>query len=639
MFARTSKEDPLLMAETKRHDPLRREPPTVDLKPTEFQRTADGAPETSPSPADAGTADAGTAIEPIASTGLDGPQAPPRAADRKPSAPDAPGGRPPSGAGVPPVGAKPAGTVAAGSAPRVAGVATGSANPPPFPNGGSPAQAAAGTSTSPGPKASGPSGAPMPPSKPSEPAQASVPPVAAAASGVVPAPASGAAATSAASSTASATSGAARPTAGASKPIPPAASAASAGSSDGREKPPVAEPKAADPVQPAAARPGPGLGRLIGSGIVGGIVGAVLATGASRYLGSDGTETRIAALEQRPSAPPAVPAGLGELQRRVASLGDEVTAIRGTADAAGRQASAAANRPAPAAPPDNAAALDALTSRIAPLEAALGRVPQLEEIASRLTPLEDAARRAGEQAGAVRDLGGRLDAAAARSAEATEGNAAGLRQAQAALQAAQAGVQALQGRASEQEAKLATTAAELARLSPAAVQAGLRVVVAGRLDEAFRTGAALGPALGAIEKLGGAPDQVAALRSLSGSPPPAPGALAAAFKPLAERMTAVPNTPADSLGDRLLRIAEKVVTVRAIGDGSGSDVPGLVARIEAAVGRGSLADAATAWDALPAEPKAISADWAAGLKRRVAAEEAVRRIGAESLAALDAATR
>jgi hypothetical protein len=82
-----------------------------------------------------------------------------------------------------------------------------------------------------------------------------------------------------------------------------------------------------------------------------------------------------------------------------------------------------------------------------------------------------------------------------------------------------------------------------------------------------------------------------------------------------------------------------VVTVRAVGDGSGRDVPGLVGRIEAALARGAPAEAAAAWDMLPEEPKRISAEWASRLKARVAAEAALQRLGAESLAALAAPAR
>jgi len=78
------------------------------------------------------------------------------------------------------------------------------------------------------------------------------------------------------------------------------------------------------------------------------------------------------------------------------------------------------------------------------------------------------------------------------------------------------------------------------------------------------------------------------------------------------------------------------VTVRAVGDGSGRDVPGLVQRIETALARGALPEAAAAWDSLPEAPKALSADWGTRLKSRIAADNAAQALGADSLAALDA---
>jgi hypothetical protein len=86
-------------------------------------------------------------------------------------------------------------------------------------------------------------------------------------------------------------------------------------------------------------------------------------------------------------------------------------------------------------------------------------------------------------------------------------------------------------------------------------------------------------------------------------------------------------------------MANQVVAVREVGEADGASASGLVARIENALARGALRDAASAWDALPEPAKASSAEWGRKLKTRLAAEEVARRLSSESLAALEAATR
>jgi hypothetical protein len=163
--------------------------------------------------------------------------------------------------------------------------------------------------------------------------------------------------------------------------------------------------------------------------------------------------------------------------------------------------------------------------------------------------------------------------------------------------------------------------------------------VAGQIGQNLRAGLPLGAGLSALERLGAPGPALDPLRPYAAQPAPSATTLAAEFKPLAEKMTAEPQGPAGSIADRLLRVADKIVTVRAVGDGSGRDIPGLVGRIESALGRGALPEAAAAWDSLSEEPKRLSAEWGARLKGRIAADAAAQKLGADSLAALDAPTR
>jgi hypothetical protein len=90
----------------------------------------------------------------------------------------------------------------------------------------------------------------------------------------------------------------------------------------------------------------------------------------------------------------------------------------------------------------------------------------------------------------------------------------------------------------------------------------------------------------------------------------------------------------DDWTDRLARMAERIVTVRAIDNPHATDTPSLVARLEAALDRNDLQEAAAAFDALPEPARRIAADWGQTLKQRAAVEAAARAVAAEAVAAL-----
>lgn len=567
---RQAKDSLIPMSETRGHDPLRREPPIIDLPRTSY-RADNQEPEEAPE----------TAIEPVASTAL-GADAFPKSTqvEAGPNAEAAPG-KPGPAAG-----------------PQGKTVETGSAGP-----GKGPKAAAGATDALKGAASAASKG------------RESVEKPKAAAS-----PATGAAARSA--------------TPGVTGDPRPAASATAAQAS-------------------SRDRRGSGFGRALAAGLLGGLVGAGLSYAATRFLPPagpvPGLDDRLRALEQRVAA---LPAGAPSLEPRLVAVenglrqaGEDAKAARTAAEAASKQAAEALNRPPlePAADPAIREALAALEKRI-------------EESAGRL---DGSVRQANANAEAIREVASKLDslsastgeriaatadriAANAKTLQGLDSTAQGLRTDVGSLQA---GVATLQTRAAEGEKRLATlstdlgrVAGDLAKLSPEAVQAGLRVVVAGRLDDLLRAGAPLGPALDALDRLGAEPESLAALRPFAEKPPADAATLAAEFGPLAAQMTTPPPTADGSVGERLRRLVGKVVTVRATGDGSGTDVPGLVARIQAALGRGALPEVAKLWDQLPEEPKRLSAGWGERLKARVAAEDAARRLVAQSLASLNAAT-
>lgn len=445
--------------------------------------------------------------------------------------------------------------------------------------------------------------------------------------------------------------------------------------------PPKAEPEAVRPeaLPPAGAAPSRSGGRAMPAGLIGGLVGAGLATAGSMWLAnSSDLAGRVSTLESRPAAASVAGDALAMVERRVVALetADRTFAerlgraessaeanTRRLAELAGRPAAPAQTTPAPAAPvpaaPTPAAAPSTpappapvpvasqpapaprvevaeapafreLAGRVTAVESAVQQARQngeaLSQLQSRLTQLDGEARQRNEVATrGVGDLGTRLAALERTTTE-------GLRGATTALEAGQARVTDLDQRA-------AALSGELAKLNPQAIRAGLRLVVATRLGDQLRTGAPFGPSLATLERLDAPAPTVAALRPFASALPPTTGTLLQDFAPLKTRILDEARPPADTVGERLLRMADKVVTVRAVGDGSGSDLPGLVGRIETSLSRGDAVAAATAWDALPASARDVSSEWGARLKARVAVEGAVRQIATDALAALDGSAR
>ncbi len=386
-------------------------------------------------------------------------------------------------------------------------------------------------------------------------------------------------------------------------------------------------------VPPISARQPPpekrGMGGLIAASLASGVIGAAFAVGADTYWRQPPAdyESRLAALETRPRpaaqassvpqpANEALERRIGVLETQARSLSEGVNAARGAAEASQTQVAELANRPVPvsgAVPPP-------------PPDPSLGQ--GLDRLRTRLDALEGRIEQAAPAA-AIDELRASIQNAQNQAEERQRATTA-------TLGAVQATATGLTQRLQTNTEAVAKISAEVAKLPPTLLQAGLRAIVAGQIGQYLRAGLPLGPGLTALERLGAAGPALDPLRTSSAQAAPSAAALAAEFKPLAEKITAEPEGPTGSITDRLLRVADKIVTVRAVGDGSGRDVPGLVQRIESALARGALSEAAAAWDSLPDAPKRISAEWGTRLKARIAADNAAQALGADSLAALDA---
>jgi hypothetical protein len=169
--------------------------------------------------------------------------------------------------------------------------------------------------------------------------------------------------------------------------------------------------------------------------------------------------------------------------------------------------------------------------------------------------------------------------------------------------------------------------------------AALRVTLADRLGDALHDGTPVGQLLSMLRRLDVKPDALRPLEAYAQSAPPSTAALAQEFRPLSQRIVAETRPSASDLGERVWNMLDKVVTVRAVGDPKSTDVANLVARIEDALGRDAVGEAAAGWDALPEPARRTSQDWGAKLKQRAAAEATAQKIYAEALSALEASTR
>jgi hypothetical protein len=419
----------------------------------------------------------------------------------------------------------------------------------------------------------------------------------------------------------------------------------SAASADG---PLPGEPSVA-PAPPARepARRGAGFGALLTAALLGGVIGSGLLYGIQRYEESLPGQEPAADLDQRlagfarQDAVQGLDGRLGALEAAQGALSGEVAAARARADEAFNRP---APEPAPAAPPENSAALNDLTNRLAALEG------QARDAAQAATAAGQALeRRLGEQEQRLAALDGRLGpldqrvAALDQRLGGLDGRLGGL---DGRLGDLDGRLGALGGRLDTVDQRLGTldqrlgaTARQVAEGGSETTRAGTRVVLADRLADALREGAPYAEPLAALRRLSPESAAFTPLEPYAAGGAPNAAALAQSFKPLGERILREARPPAEDWTDRLARMAERVVTVRAVDDPSGTGVPALVGRIEAALARGAFADAVAAWDALPEPSRALSAAWGEELKRRAAAEAAARAVSADAIAALNPATR
>jgi hypothetical protein len=369
------------------------------------------------------------------------------------------------------------------------------------------------------------------------------------------------------------------------------------------------------PISPSAepGRRGFGFPSLLAAGIVGGLLGSGAAMLAEAWWRPrvSRVDARLEQVEQRLAAPQAAPQpALGPLEGRLArlesdnkALSERLNATQALAERSAKEAQAALNRPPPepVPGPDNAASASVLA-----------------DLATRLGALEKQAQERTQATTNVQERLGTIQ-----------------QQAQAGASAAQA----LERRIADLDQRFAGLAKQLSERGPDAMAASLRVTLADRLGDALDDGAPVGQVLSMLRRLDVKPDTLRPLEPYAQNAAPTAAVLGQEFRPLGQRMIAETRPASGDWDERLWRMLDRVVTVRAVGDPKATDTGSVVGRIEDALARGAIGEAAAAWDALPEAARAVAPEWGAKLKQRAAAEAAARKMYAEALAALEASTR
>ncbi len=383
------------------------------------------------------------------------------------------------------------------------------------------------------------------------------------------------------------------------------------------ELPPQTEepPRAAGPSVPPTAPPPPerrsSAAALVGSGLLGGLVGAGLVYGLQTWQQPASTqddqrlaqlEQRVSALGQQPRQPNAPSVDLSPIEQRLqaleaarGSLDQRLQEIQDAANGAAARAEEALNRPQPQpqAPQDEAALNDLSTA--------------VNDVSNRLSALENEVRT----------------------------------NAQNATQAA-SGVQGLESRLGEQDQRLAALSQQITENSKSveeAGQTGTRVVLTERLSDALRSGAPFADVLEALRKNGAEPERLKALEPFAEKGAPTASAMLASFEPLEAQILRDQRVASDEWSDRVLRMLDKVVTVRPVNEPDATGVPGTVARIRQALDQGDMEGAAAAWASLPEPSRRISEEWGRQVTALAGAQQASRALSADALAALNRSTQ
>jgi hypothetical protein len=362
---------------------------------------------------------------------------------------------------------------------------------------------------------------------------------------------------------------------------------------------PTAAETRADPRPAAKATPRTGARSLL-AGAVGGLIVSALGLGAgysfltSRADGSD-TENRLGALEaQARQTNGTLGAEANRESTAVAALEKRISALEAGAGAS------------------NTADLD---KRVTALEVASAGNGAASEATQRLaTEAKDLRADVDAEKGQLPDLSARV---AKLESDAPKANAAG------------SDLAALAARIDKIEAALAAPKNEtrVAEEKLAAADNATAIAITAEVaEERLRSGAAFGPELAALQRMGVDAVALSPLEAVVNGAP-TNSALASSFNAVAPRVlaaTAQPDT--GSVTDRFLAHLHNLVKVRELNETAGDDPQALVSQIEAGSRRGDIGAALAAFDKLPEAARKAAGDWPTLARARQAAEAALQSI-------------
>ncbi|MCW2309858.1 mitofilin family membrane protein [Rhodobium gokarnense] len=163
-----------------------------------------------------------------------------------------------------------------------------------------------------------------------------------------------------------------------------------------------------------------------------------------------------------------------------------------------------------------------------------------------------------------------------------------------------------------------------------------RALAVASLSDAVDAGRPYSTELSAVAASLGDGVDLSALEAHAESGLPTRAELVQRFDAVADAMLATTSEVPEDAGilDKFLVNARSSVQVRPSGDSGGTSVASIVARMEAQVKAGKLAEALGEMDALPDDAKAAGADWAAAVQARLQAESLVRQTAKDVLTML-----
>ncbi|MCJ2108756.1 translation initiation factor 2 [Methylobacterium sp. E-041] len=411
-------------------------------------------------------------------------------------------------------------------------------------------------------------------------------------------------------------------------------------------------------------------------------------TGLDQRMASLSPRDAVAALDKRVAANEATLKPLPDAVKAAEAAARQALdrASGATATSAEGQGTTPAAAAQAALPADIAARLDSLDQRVSALQeepdrdqagdsrlgvaqaggdpkqiAALdGRVKALEDkapdkaarapavdLAPKLATLQgEVEARTKANAEADQALGQRLDALQKTLDERVKAATEAVQTAtQASREAAEAGrstaesaTKALDRRLQDQADKIATLDKAVAlRAEASTVQAALKVVTADRIAAALEASVPYAEPLATLRKLEtGDASRVDALAPFADKGAPTADQLAAAFRPIADKVAAARKAAAakevaanGDLKSRFLSIADSIVQVRKVDappaaeEAAASDP---TAKVQAALDRGALIEASQAYEAMPQDLKAQAGDFGATLKARAQAAQAAQAL-------------